>query len=269
MLVGFAVPVISLVLGIGLSALCSFSLQDSIIISLLLPTATTVIEFKFITDCSIQELKSKIHNLESDVHNLGQLWNFTEQVRKQLHPYFMKRIRQEIDSFFEKNMELFNGTYVTSPHDIYTFGVDGISCTKENGCIKAVSSVDDYWEDDFAELYLKTQERLIKESKVTIQRVFVFPETKLKEREPLLKRQYKLGIDVYYIFSENRFVDSEWLTEDYLIQDDELLVEISCVSHTFNCTNNQTETITTNPTKVQRKILKFNKLLEHSTRFTL
>ena len=76
-----------------------------------------------------------------------------------------------------------------------------------------------------------------------------------------------MGIDVYYIFSENRFVDFEWLTEDYLIQDDELLVEINCTSHTFKNTNSQTETITTNPTEVQLKILKFNRLLEHSTHF--
>ena len=64
------------------------------------------------------------------------------------------------------------------------------------------------------------------------------------------------------------YLNPEWLEEDYLIQDDSLLVEITCRTHKFEGEARETERITTSLADVSIKLERFQRILERSTRFT-
>ena len=82
-----------------------------------------------------------------------------------------------------------------------------------------------------------------------------------------MEAQYKLGIEVYYIYYDNQFVNREWLKEDYLLQDERLLVQIYCESHKYNDTEKETELITVVPAVFNRKIDRFLRILERAEKF--
>lgn len=180
--------------------------------------------------------------------------NFMANSKSIDHPYFTKWSQVKLSNFIEQNRDFFSGTHWTHPHAIDTFGIVGISYTKQNGTLHAVSSVPDYWDDPFVNEYLEQQRLLIREKNVSIQRIFVFPKENKEKITPQMFKQKDMGIDVRFIYSDDEFLRPEWLKEDFLIQDGVLLVQIFCDSHRFEKSNNEnSELITINPTQVKNK----------------
>ena len=158
----------------------------------------------------------------------------------------------------------FDGTNWTNPHSEETFGIVGIGYTQR--CLKATTAVSDYWEDDFSKAYLEKQHELI-EKGVTVTRIFILEKGKTPGAVRQMQYQYEMGIKVYYIEKGDEYIDPEWLSEDYLIQDDELLVQIYCDTHQFSSQNQNTEEITMDPVKVQLKVERFQRILERSVEY--
>ena len=102
---------------------------------------------------------------------------------------------------------------------------------------------------------------------VRIQRVFILEENGLESAAAQMDYQYKLGIEVYYIYKNNEYIDPEWLEEDYLIQDDELLVQIYCNTHQFKSQNRNNEQITMDSVKVRKKRERFQRILERANKY--
>ena len=143
-----------------------------------------------------------------------------------------------------------------------------MSYTKKNGSIKAVSVVPDYWEDDFSKEYLEQQRLLIRNKKVTIDRIFIFTKEKKEKMNDQMKLQKDYGINVRFVYSDNEYLPPNWLKEDFLIQDDTLLVQIFCDSHRFmESGSSETEMITIKANLVAEKVEQFKRMWERANKF--
>lgn len=268
MLKKYGLTVFSFIVGILISIFCVDNLVDGIILTILLTLAVTMIEQKIKNEQSESSLKNELQKIQDELCDMQQKLLWTEELQKISHPYFKKLMSYRISHFLQQNKEILAGINRTSPHADDTFGVEGISYTKEYGNIKAVSSIDDYWEDDFSVSYLDMQQKLIREKHVTIQRIFILDKNQFSKKEKLLKDQHRRGIQVYYVDKKSPYLDAEWLNDDFLIQDDELLVQINGNSHKVSDDGTgTTEIITMDPDIVQNKIERFLRLLERSTKY--
>lgn len=82
-----------------------------------------------------------------------------------------------------------------------------------------------------------------------------------------MKEQVKCGIQVFYIDKDSEYLDPQWMQEDFLIQDNELLVDIAGRTHKFNKNDSVEERITMNKNEVQQKLKRFDRLLERATEY--
>ena len=82
-----------------------------------------------------------------------------------------------------------------------------------------------------------------------------------------MKEQVKCGIQVFYIDKDSEYFNPQWMQEDFLIQDNELLVDIAGRTHKFNKNDSVEERITMNKNEVQQKLKRFDRLLERATEY--
>ena len=111
------------------------------------------------------------------------------------------------------------------------------------------------------------QSELIDQKHVTIQRIFIFEKKEWKKKEQHMKEQAKCGIQVFYIDKDSEYFNPQWMQEDFLIQDNELLVDIAGRTHKFNKNDSVEERITMNKNEVQQKLKRFERLLERATEY--
>ena len=208
-----------------------------------------------------------LRNLNSHPHD-DYLYDTLRRVRQRTlsvkHDYFKKWACIKLEEFLSKNDAFFDGTNWTNPHSEETFGIAGIGFTRKT--IKATTAVADYWDDGFTIEYLRRQTEMIQKG-VQIYRVFIIEKGCVDKAVKQMDYQHSLGIQVYYIEKGNEFIDPSWLLEDYLIQDDALLVQIYCTSHQFDSQNNVNEEITMEPVKVKQKAERFQRILERSIKY--
>ncbi len=215
-------------------------------------------------DAVFEKLLRNLHSEPSDNYVYETLDNVRKKLLSVEHDYFKKWACMKVNDFLSENEDFFDGTNWTNPHAEDTFGVSGIEFT--NKSIKAITAVSDYWQDNFTIEYLKKQAAIVADGAV-IQRVFVLEDNGLESAVAQMDYQHNLGIEVYYIEKSNEYIDPEWLEEDYLIQDDELLVQIYCDTHQFKTQNKNNEQITMDSVKVRKKIERFQRILERATRY--
>lgn len=215
-------------------------------------------------DAVFEKLLRNLNSIPLDDYLFKSLSSVRKHTLSVHHAYFKKWAHIKLEEFLSENNEFFEGTNHTNPHAEDTFGISGIEFTKKS--IKAITSVSDYWEDNFTLEYLNKQAQMINRG-IEVHRVFVIEQGQIDKAIPQMDYQYNLGINVYYIEKDNEYIDPEWLSEDYLIQDDELLVEISCESHRFDSQNNITETVTMDKAKVKKKIERIQRIFERSLKY--
>lgn len=145
-----------------------------IILTILSTLLATLVEWYIKYEKDKTFYNNEFLKLEHRLEEISNQISYTNQITTVEHPYFKKEIDEKMKEFLSDNQELLSGIHVTNPHADDTFGIEGISYTKEFGSIKAVSSIPDYWEDDFTKEYLKVQSELIDQKHVTIQRIFIF-----------------------------------------------------------------------------------------------
>lgn len=86
----------------------------------------------------------------------------------------------------------------------------------------------------------------------------------------MMQLQHNAKIEVYFIFTDNPHINKEWLEEDYVIQDNKLLVELVTPADTKNprnFTEVNKQIITTDSARVSEKTKRFSRLLERAERF--
>ena len=195
------------------------------------------------------------------------LRNLHKRILRLDHSYFKQWASIKLNRFLNENDDFFDGINITNPHAEDTFGISGIKFTKKS--IKAITAVSDYWLDPFTQAYLDIQAEMIKNG-IKVTRVFVLNDKQQYDSaQKQMKYQAGLGIDVYFIYKKNDFINPEWLEEDYLIQDDQLLVSISCQSHKFGSDCDETELITSSTVEVQLKLERYKRIIERAERFII
>ena len=222
-------------------------------------------------ECSMEYFDAVFEKLLRNLNSRPKddyIYETLSRVRKRTlsvkHDYFKKWICLKLDEFLSENDDFFDGTNWTNPHSEETFGITGIDFTKKS--LKATTAVSDYWDDNFTIEYLRRQQQKIQEG-INIFRIFILEQGGVEKAIPQMDFQYNMGIQVYYIEKGNEYIDPTWLTEDYLIQDDELVVQIYCETHQFESQDNNNEEITMNPVKVKKKVERFQRILERSIKY--
>ena len=215
-------------------------------------------------DAVFEKLLRNLDSVPKDDYLFSLLKLMRERMLGLRHDYFKKWACMKLDHFLAENDDFFDGTNLTNPHAEDTFGVSGVEFTQRT--LKAITAVSDYWQDNFTIEYLNKQRELI-EKGVTVTRIFVLEKGGFEAARPQMAYQHELGIHVYYIEKGNEYIDPAWLTEDYLVQDDELLVQISCATHQFDAEDKTSERITMNPVRVRSKIERFQRILERAYHF--
>lgn len=215
-------------------------------------------------DAVFEKLLRNLKSQPNDRYLYETVSKVKDRILSVKHDYFKKWASLKLEKFMSDNYTFFSGTDYTNPHAENTFGVSGIEFTKR--CLKATTAVSDYWNDSFTLSYLKKQADMIKNG-IAITRIFIIDAGKVNEAIAQMRYQHNLGISVYYIEKGNKYINPDWLLEDYLIQDDELLVQIYCESHKFNSNDTNSEEITTDTFKVKQKIERFQRIKERSILF--
>lgn len=173
------------------------------------------------TTIELQHIKTRLDGTQNKLAlvNHGQsLDSLTSEVK---HPYFVKLISTRLKSLLVSNNDMFKQTEYTSPCHANTFGAHGIRSTNEE--LKAVSFIPEYWEDKNDTEYMDTQINLMKRG-VRVKRLFIVNDKNRDNTLSQMKLQNQLGIETRFI--EQSMVEADFKEKDFLIQDNELLVEL-------------------------------------------
>ena len=204
-------------------------------------------------------------NTQDHVARIETILRFEKQIEGIQSVYFRRLIYSKLINVLEKFKEdeagLFDGYIETNPYSIETYGVEGIKLTKTK--VFAVSSIKDYWDrSEFVTDYLKAQYDMISNRSIIIKRIFVGDKDKLYHLREMMKDQYDHGIQVFYIEADSEYCPNEWLQEDFLIQDDMLIVDLKATTH--GADSQSQEIITTRPSIVNGKIALFDTMIHNA-----
>lgn len=173
------------------------------------------------TNVELNFIKAKLVSLKSKV----ELIDFGGEMDKSLnyikHPYFVNLITKRFKQLMSNNSEIFKQTEYTSPSHVDTFGAKGIKTTRET--LRCVSFIPEYWEDKKDTEYMDIQGNLIKRG-VKIQRLFIVNDKNRENSLEQMRVQNLMGIETKAI--EQSMVDNSFREKDFLLQDDELLVDL-------------------------------------------
>lgn len=214
-------------------------------------------------------LNKGFEEVRNNTSRLEYLLAFEKEITEIGNYYFRRQIYEalveDLEKFKDVNNTLFSGYIETTPYSINTYGIEGIKSAKSK--LSFVSSIKDYWErTEFTKDYLTVQYDLINNRAITIKRIFIGEYAHLLKLKPLMEEQSKQGIDVYYIDCDSDYCPNEWKTEDFLIQDDELLVLLEASSHKAGATETK-EIITINKALVNPRIELFKNMIHNAKSF--
>lgn len=260
-------PVVSFALGFLVSTLLSLTFAESMLLSSMCTILVALLDLNVQSQLAARETAVRTEAIDEKLGSLKVLSTLQDKLTRIQHPYFQKWAMHRLSTFMKQNEAFFAGVNTTNPHAEDTFGISGIKETKSYGTLRAVSSVQNYWEDDFAREYLRVQGDLIKNKHVTIQRIFFFPQSKEETMREMMRRQAAMGIEVYYYYLENEYINASWKQEDFMLQDDTLLVQLTCSSHKYSEEEGDVELITLEPAVVEEKLELFFRMLERAKRF--
>ena len=187
----------------------------------------------------------------SKVEKVALLSDLSEKLHNIKHPYFHQIAHDKLNSFTTTIQRLSSGTYRVSYEN--GFVPKGLNLTRHS--IKAVSQPWNDEDDTWNKNYLKFQKKLV-DNGVVIQRIFLLEDSDISKRKTKMDAHKAAGINVYYL---NKTKVSVVLNDDFLVQDDELMVEFE-----FGRTH---QYISINQADVTRKMNRFDQLLEHATPF--
>ena len=169
----------------------------------------------------LRNIRGRLDGLQSKVELINHGYQIDSSLADVKHPYFVNLITKRLKNLLSKNSELFAQTERTCPSHAHTFGAKGIRATREQ--LKCVSFIPEYWEDKNDTEYMDTQLKLMKRG-VRIKRLFIVNDTNRDNSISQMKLQNDLGIETKFI--DQSMVEEEFKEKDFLIQDDELLVEL-------------------------------------------
>ena len=217
------------------NALDKLSFGEQFILYILTFMLVEVIDYKFSynefvehtqtdmdkTAVELRNIKSRLEGLQNKVEMLNHGQELQSTLAQVKHPYFVSLISTRLKNLLTTNKELFTQTEFTSPRHANAYGAQGIRSTHDS--LICVSFIPEYWEDKNDTEYMNTQINLMKRG-VRIKRLFIVNDNNRANTTSQMKLQNGLGIETKCI--DQSMVETEFREKDYLIQDNELLVEL-------------------------------------------
>ncbi|MGL1931723.1 MAG: hypothetical protein OCC45_08170 [Desulfotalea sp.] len=199
------------------------------------------------------KLDNKLDNIEQNIITSHKIQKILYSSKYQgLPSYFKKIISHKAENYLSKIDDICDGLHITSPSHGDTYGANGLEDTRIS--LKCVSSMKEFWEAKDDTDYIHIQNKLFAKD-VKIQRLFIYtPETK-EIMSKAFEYQRNLNFSVKCINSE--LLSEEHSSRDYLIQDEQLLVDLTLDPNQTDH-KNATETITTHG--VSERVLEFDSL---------
>lgn len=249
------------------AAMDAMSFGEKFILYILTFLLVEFVDYKYTYKQSVEETQTEMDKLSVELKNtrtrLAALTGKVELIHhgqnlddflvKVKHPYFVSLISRRVKNMLTQNSDLFVQTERTYPSHANTFGAQGIRTTRDN--LKCVSYIPEYWEDKGETEYMDTQINLMKRG-VRIKRLFIVNDQNRDNTSKQMKYQNGLGIETKCI--EQSMVDFEFKEKDYLVQDDELLVELYFDNDEGYGTHSESkELITLDDIVVQERIEQF------------
>ena len=183
----------------------------------------------------VDEIKDEQTLIKERLDQLVVHSRLNEKFERISHPYFEKIAKEKLDEFFADNRDLFDGVYYTDLYDANSFFPNGLEYTSHGGKIRATCNAWSLKESFWGGLHLEKQKQLIKEKRVTIQRIFILTEEEFRDNMPMLEAQHLIKIQVYVIFKPKKKsgskenaprVPKEWLHNDFMLLENALLIEL-------------------------------------------
>ena len=169
----------------------------------------------------LRNIRSRLDGLQNKVELINHGSELDSSLTSVKHPYFVNLVSKRLKNLLSSNTELFVQTERTSPCHAHTFGAKGIRTTKEK--LKCVSFIPEYWVDKNDTEYMNTQINLMKRG-VKIKRLFIVNDVNRANTAAQMNLQNGLGIETKCI--EQSMVEADFKEKDFLLQDDELLVQL-------------------------------------------
>jgi len=245
----------------------------SLVISLLLGIMLNQFIQNFVN--SNNNTKSQeVHSiLAENTAEMAQLSILRRKINEIGHPYFTELSESHYESFFAEYKKLSEGIYHTASNaeDIF-MPTELIKYINTGTHIRATSMPRNYSDIIFAKKYFVLQKDMIKNKKVTITRIFIFSDENEKMQYiDEMKKQFDIGVKVFFIYANNKFVNKDWLKEDYMIQGDiegdklkdKILIQFIC-SHNNDSPEGH-QIITTDQAEIKVKAKRFSILEQKAT----
>lgn len=249
------------------NAMDAMSFGEKFILYILTFLLVEFVDYKYSYNHSVDEAKTDMDKLGIELKNAKtrlaaltskvELLQHGQQLDARLaevkHPYFVSLISRRLKNLFTQNSDLFVQTERTYPSHANTYGAQGIRTTRDN--LRCVSYIPEYWEDKGETEYMATQINLMKRG-VKIKRLFIVNDQNRDNTRKQMEYQNSLGIEAKCV--EQSLVDFEFKEKDYLVQDDELLVELYFdEGEEYGTHSESKELITVDETLVQERIEQF------------
>ena len=253
--------VIGILISIGLSVILVITGLDTaqgLIIGLLgtvLTLLVDIVDRLRTAEIGILRIYSFGKNLSQDKWLLATIEQIIDDYEKgksiNLHP-FPTRAKGALEECRDVLHTLAEGYMWVKPQGRYTFGQSGISQSKHS--VLAVSYVNPktYWQVTWGEKYLRVNKEIVDRG-VKVTRIFLANRSQFPSMIDLMKRQAEAGIQVYVAVLEEVPIE---LQEDYLIQDEEVLVKVDLNQEGVT----KDELISIKPTTVRSALANFEQL---------
>jgi hypothetical protein len=264
--------VASAAIGVGVSIFTMWKNFDPLQ-SCILGIVTTILILVARSEYLNGDSAKKLGDIEDAVTRLHYSNKLAMELGRKRHPHFQRLLAERIDKFMADNKPILDEATETSPQSAETFGIEGLRFTKNR--LRCLSSIPTYW-DDRRNLpdtsnggYLAAQKALIDSHKINIERIFVFCSADQAKYTPIMRAHKKAGVDVWFVLNDDAHnLETAWLEEDYLIQDDSLLVDlVDWQSPGKISVYTAREIITANPAAIAKKLRKYDKIKSVAARF--
>ena len=177
--------------------------------------------------------------------------DYEKAIRIDLHP-FPIRAKGALEDCRDDLHHLADGYMWVKPLGRYTFGQIGISYAKDNVLAVSYANRLQFWRGTWGEKYFRANKEIIDRG-VKVTRIFIATKDQLLSRIDLMQRHAEARIQVYVAILEEVPIE---LQEDYLVQDEEVLVKVELNQEGMA----RDELISIQPTAVRNALARFEEL---------
>ena len=273
-LTNLVVPLVFSAIGILTSYLFKIEITEGIILSLLLGIMSNQIQQNFVSFQNNERAEETYNTLVEKISEVAHISKLREKIKEINHLYFDKLERSLYDSFISEYERLAQGEFSSKLNTENAFLPKDMKYISNGAYLKMSCTIWNFSINIYKnEEYTLLLKDMINKRKITIKRIFIFSSKDEKEKyNDEMERQNKIGIQVYYVYADDKFFgNEEWLYEDFIIEDDRILIQQFAYAKedgfSISPFSRDSQLITTDLAKVSEKVKHFSLLEERAIQY--